>query len=74
MMLIADEGLAVDQQIIDIMTEEQYGESFTKINPSSFVLVLEDCDFRLIESSVILKCLAEKSGSASHPTNPQAKA
>ena len=74
MMLIADEGLAVDQQIIDIMAGEQYGEAFTKINPSNFVPVLEDGDFRLIESSAILKYLAEKSGSASYPTDPQSRA
>jgi len=60
MMLIADEGLAVEQQIIDIMTGEQYGEFFTKINTSSFVPVLEDGYLRLIESSAILKCLAKK--------------
>jgi len=56
------------------MTGEQYGESFTKINPSSFVPVLEDGYLRLIESSAILKCLAEISSSASYPTDPQAKA
>ena len=56
------------------MTGEQYGESFTKINPSSFVPVLEDGYLRLIESSAILKCLAQISSSASYPTDPQAKA
>ena len=74
MMLIADEGLEIDQQIIDIMAGEQYGDSFTKINPSSFVPVLEDGDFRLIESSAILKYLVEKSGSATYPTDPKSRA
>jgi len=55
------------------MTEEQYGESFTKIDPSSFVPVLEDRYLRLIESSSILKCLAENFGLASYPTEPAAK-
>lgn len=74
MMFIADEGLDVEQQIVDILAGEQYGEAFTKINPSSFVPVLEDGDFRLIEISAILKYLAEKSGSATYPTDLQARA
>ena len=74
MMFIADEGLDVEQQVVDILAGEQYGEAFTKINPSSFVPVLEDGDFRLIESSAILKYLAEKSGSAAYPQEPHAKA
>jgi glutathione S-transferase len=73
-MFIADEGLEVEQQIIDIMAGEQYGEAFTKINPSNFVPVLEDGDFRLIEISAILKYLAETSGSETYPANPQARA
>ena len=63
-MFIADEGLDVEQQIVDIMAGEQYGEAFSRINPSNFVPVLEDGEFRLIESSAILKYLAETSGSA----------
>ena len=74
MMFIADEGLEAEQQTVDIMAGEQYGEAFTSINPSSFVPVLEDDDFRLIESSAILKYLAEKSGSPSYPMNLRAKA
>ena len=74
MMFIADEGMEVEQQIIDIMAGEQYGESFTRINPSSFVPVLEDGDFRLIESSAILKYLAETSGSAAYPADPKSRA
>lgn len=74
MMFIADEGLAVEQQIIDILSGEQYGEAFAKINPNNYVPVLEDGDFRLLESSAILKYLAEKCGSAAYPTDPQARA
>jgi len=74
MMFIADEGLNVEQQIVDIMSGEQYGESFTRINPSSFVPALDDDGFRLIESSAILKYLADKAGSASYPKELQARA
>ena len=74
MMFIADEGLDVEQQIVDIMSGEHYGEAFTKINPNNFVPVLEDGDFTLMESSAILKYLAEKSASAAYPTDLQARA
>jgi len=74
MMLIADEGLEVEQQIVDILSGEQYGEAFTRINPNNFVPVLEDGDFRLIESSAILKYLAETSGSATYPKAPKDRA
>ena len=66
MMFIADTGLEVEQQVVDILAGEQYGEAFTAINPSSFVPVLEDGDFRLIESSAILKYLAELSDSPAY--------
>lgn len=74
MMFIADEGLDVEQQIVDIMAGEHFGEAFTRINPSSFVPVLEDGDFHLIESSAILKYLAEQSGSATYPADPKDRA
>lgn len=74
MMYIADEEIKVEQQTVDIMAGEQYGEAFKSINPSSFVPVLEDDDFRLIESSAILKYLADKSGSAKYPTSLRARA
>ena len=74
LMFIADEGLDVEQQIVDILSGEQYGEAFTGINPNNFVPVLEDGDFRLTESSAILKYLAEKSSSAAYPSDPQARA
>ncbi len=74
MMFIADEHLDVEQQVVDILAGEQYGDAFRAINPSSFVPVLEDGDFRLIESSAILKYLADKSGSKAYPSALQARA
>ncbi|MDH3738797.1 MAG: glutathione S-transferase family protein [Alphaproteobacteria bacterium] len=74
MMFIADEGLDVEQEVVDILSGAHYGEEFTKTNPNNLVPVLEDGDFRLTESSAILKYLAEKCGSAAYPSDPQARA
>jgi glutathione S-transferase len=47
---------------------------FRGINASQQVPVLEDGDFRLTESSAILKYLAEKTGSASYPKDLRGRA
>ena len=59
-LFIAENGIAVDEQMVDLMAGEHYGEAFTAINPSRQVPVLEDGDLRLTESSAILKYLADK--------------
>jgi len=42
------------------MKGEHYQPEYVAINPNRMVPVLEDGDFRLTESSAILKYLAEK--------------
>jgi glutathione S-transferase len=59
-LMIAEHGLDVDEQIVDLMTGEHYQPPFVAINPNRLVPVLEDGDFRLTESSAILKYLADK--------------
>ena len=61
-------------QIVDLFTGEQYQSPFEKINPSHQVPVLEDGDFRLTESSAILKYLADKAGSPAYPKDPRQRA
>lgn len=73
-MFIADEGLDVELQIVDILAGEQYGDAFTRINPNNCVPVLEDGEFRLTESSAILKYLAEEAGSAAYPADIKVRA
>jgi len=68
LMLFAEEnGLDVEFKVVDLFTGEHVQPAFGEINPSHLVPVLEDGDFRLTESSAILKYLAEKSGSPAYP-------
>jgi glutathione S-transferase len=73
-MFIADHELAVDEQIVDLMSGEQYQPPFAAINPNNAVPVLEDGAFRLTESSAILKYLADFVESSTYPKAPQARA
>ena len=74
-MLFAEESrLALDYQLVDIFTGEQYQDAYTSINPCHMVPVLEDGDFRLTESSAILKYLADKIDSPAYPKDLQPRA
>jgi glutathione S-transferase len=73
-MFIADHDMEVEQQIVDIMSGEQYGSAFGAINPNNAVPVLEDGEFRLTESSAILKYLADLVDSPTYPKPLQARA
>jgi glutathione S-transferase len=66
-LFIAESGIDVDEQMVDLMAGEHYEEPFTAINPNRLVPVLEDGDFRLTESSAILKYLADKIDSPTYP-------
>ena len=67
MMFIADNGPDVQMRVVDLFTGEHCGEAYTAINPNRLVPVLEDGDFRLTESSAILKYLADKIESPTYP-------
>jgi glutathione S-transferase len=69
-----DSGIALDCQVVDLMTGEHHKDAFVAINPSRLVPVLEDGDFRLTESSAILKYLADKVGSPTYPKDLQKRA
>src|SRR5207249_5905922 len=62
-------------RVVDLMKGEHYQPEYVAINPNRLVPVLEDGDFRLSESSAILKYLAEKTGSSTYPKElrPRAK-
>ena len=56
------------------MTGEHYKEPYASLNPNRLVPVLEDGDFRLTESSAILKYLADKIGSPAYPKDLKQRA
>lgn len=73
-LFIAESGIDVDEQMVDLMTGEHYQDAFTAINPNRLVPVLEDGDLRLTESSAILKYLADKIDSPAYPKDLKQRA
>jgi len=73
-MFTADHKMEVEQQVVDLMSGEQYQPTFAAINPNNAVPVLEDGSFRLTESSAILKYLADIVDSPTYPRDLRARA
>jgi glutathione S-transferase len=67
-------GTKCDLQTIDLMTGEHMKPPYSDMNPSKMVPMLEDGDFRLTESSAILKYLAEKCKAPTYPTDLRGRA
>ena len=74
LLFAAENGLALDMQVVDIFTGEHHKPAYEAINPNRLVPMLEDGDFRLTESSAILKYLADKTGSPLYPKDLQQRA
>ena len=74
MLFAAEAGIKADFEIVDLFTGAHHMPGYEAINPSRLVPVLEDGDFRLTESSAILKYLAEKTGSSAYPADLKARA
>jgi glutathione S-transferase len=74
MLLAAESAFALEFKLVDLFTGEHLNAPYTAINPSRQVPVLEDGDFRLTESSAILKYLAEKANSPAYPSEPRRRA
>ncbi len=71
---ITDNNLPVELQTVDIFSGEHMREPYTSINPNKMIPVLEDGDFRLTESSAILKYLADRFDLASYPKDLKRRA
>ncbi|HET7298035.1 MAG TPA: glutathione S-transferase family protein [Burkholderiales bacterium] len=73
-LFIKENAVPCEEQVVDLMTGEHYQEPFLKVNPNRQVPVLEDGDFRLTESSAILKYLADKVNSPAYPKDLKSRA
>jgi glutathione S-transferase len=74
MLFAAENKIAVDNEMIDILTGAHHREPYSTINPNRLVPLLEDGDFRLTESSAILKYLADTIGSPAYAKDLKARA
>jgi glutathione S-transferase len=73
-LLVAEKSLPVEQEVVDLMTGAHHQEPFVSVNPNRMVPVLEDGDFRLTESSAILKYLADRFDLPEYPKDLKARA
>ena len=74
MLFAAESGIALDIQVIDLFTGEHVQPPYVGMNPNRLLPLLEDGDFRLTESSAILKYLADKTNSSLYPKDLQQRA
>ena len=66
--------IPLEMQVVDLFTGEHTQPPFDAVNPNHLVPVLEDGNFRLTESSAILKYLADKTDSPLYPKDLQQRA
>lgn len=73
-LLLAEHGIPCEEVTVDLMTGEHQQAPYRALNPSGLLPMLEDGDFRLTETSAILKYLAEKYALPVYPTDLQQRA
>jgi glutathione S-transferase len=74
LLFAADNDIAMEHVVVDLMTGEHHKEPFVAVNPNRLVPVLVDGDLTLTESEAILRYLAEKTGSDAYPSDAKARA
>ncbi len=74
MLFAAENNIPLEMQVVDLFSGEHYKPPYEAINPNRLVPVLEDGNFRLTESSAILKYLADKVNSPLYPKDLQQRA
>lgn len=67
MLFAAESGIACKLETVDIFSGQHMGAAYAALNPNRLVPLLEDGDFRLTESSAILRYLAETAAAPSYP-------
>ena len=73
-LFIAEKKIPVTEQVVDLMTGEQHQPAYAAINPNKTVPALEDDDFRMAESSAILKYLAARFDAPEYPKDVKERA
>ena len=73
-MLIAEHGIECEEVMVDLMQGAHHQPPYSEMNPSRMVPMLEDGDFRLTESSAILKYLADTIDSPAYPKDLRKRA
>jgi glutathione S-transferase len=74
LLFVAEKDLPVQLQLVDLMSGEHKGDAYAAINPSKMVPALADGDFRMSESSAILKYLASRFGAPEYPEQLERRA
>jgi glutathione S-transferase len=74
LLFCAEAKISYEPVVVDLMTGQHMTESFSAMNPSQMVPVLEDGDFVLTESSAIMKYLADKVDSPAYPKDLKKRA
>ena len=70
----AENGIAVEEVVVDLMSGAHHLEPYATLNPSRQVPLLVDGDLHLTEGSAILKYLAEKYQLPSYPKDIKKRA
>ena len=74
MLFAAQEGIALDYEVVDLMSGAHHQPAYKAVNPNALVPVLDDDGFVLTESAAILRYLAGKTGSRAYPADLKARA
>jgi glutathione S-transferase len=70
----SETGIPIDYQLVDLFSDENRSEWYTRLNANQAVPVLEHDGFVLTESSAILKYLADLTDSPCYPKDLKARA
>src|SRR5690348_2010374 len=73
-LFLLENGITCDEEVVDIINGANREEPYVSRNPNGLVPMLEDGDFRLTESSAILKYLADKYDLPSYPKDLKKRA
>jgi glutathione S-transferase len=74
MLFIAEKNLPVTERIVDMMKGEHKSPEYLAINPCGQVPALTDGEFKMTESSAILKYLAARFNAPEYPTQLEDRA